>query len=185
MLDMYRQPDTILEACDGILKRMTESIRPAVPGAVNTVSIPLHRGSEGFMSIEQFEKFYWPGLKGLILALIDKGQAPLVFFEGDYTSRLDYLLELPKGKVFAHMDTTDIFKAKEIIGGHLCFSGNVPCSLVQTGTPDQVREYCKKMIDGCGKDGGFIMSTRSPVDDAKPDTLKALIDFTIEYGVYR
>ena len=185
MLDMYRQPDTILEACDGILKRMTESIRPAVPGAVNTVSIPLHRGSEGFMSIKQFEKFYWPGLKGLILALIDKGQTPLVFFEGDYTSRLEYLLELPKGKVFAHMDTTDIFKAKEIIGGHLCFSGNVPCSLVQTGTPDQVREYCKKMIDGCGKDGGFIMSTRSPVDDAKPDTLKALIDFTIEYGVYR
>jgi hypothetical protein len=185
MLDMYRQPDAVLEACDVILKRMVDGIGPAKPGGVNTVSIPLHRGSEGFMSMKQFEKFYWPGLKGLILALIDKGQRPLVFFEGDYTSRLEYLLELPKGSIFAHMDTTDIFKAKEILGGHLCISGNVPCSLVGTGTPDSVREYARKMIDVCGKDGGFIMSTRSPVDDANPECLKALIDFTIEYGVYR
>jgi uroporphyrinogen-III decarboxylase len=185
MLDMYRQPDAVLEACDVILKRMVDGIGPAKPGGVNAVSIPLHRGSEGFMSIKQFEKFYWPGLKGLILALIEKGQRPLVFFEGDYTSRLEYLLELPKGSIFAHMDTTDMFKAKEILGGHLCISGNFPCSLVGTGTPDSVREYARKMIDVCGKDGGFIMSTRSPVDDANPECLKALIDFTIEYGVYR
>ena len=185
MLDMYRQPDQLLEGVDGILKRILELIPPAVPGAVNTVAIPLHRGSEGFMSIKQFEKFYWPTLKGLILGLIDKGLTPLVFYEGDYTSRLEYLLELPKGKVFSHFDTTDLFKAKEVLREHTCISGNVPCSLLQAGTPDDVKTHAKKLIDVCGKDGGFIMSTRSPVDDVKPDTLKALIDFTIEYGVYR
>jgi len=183
MLDMYRQPETILEACDAILRRTVERIAPAEAGAVNAVAIPLHRGSEGFMSIKQFERFYWPGLKGLILALLEKGQRPLVFFEGDYTSRLEYLLELPKASIFAHMDTTDIFKVHEIIGGHLCYSGNVPCSLVAAGTPGAVREYVKKMIDACGNDGGFIMSTRSPVDDANPECLKAMIDFTMEYGV--
>jgi hypothetical protein len=185
MLDMYRQPDKLLEGVDGILKKMLEQIPPAAPGAVNTVAIPLHRGSEGFMSIKQFEKFYWPTLKGLILGLIEKGQTPLVFYEGDYTSRLEYLLELPKGKIYAHFDTTDMFRAKEVLKGHTCISGNVPCSLLQAGTPDDVKAHAKKLIDVCGKDGGFIMSTRSPVDDVKPDTLKALIDFTIEYGVYR
>jgi hypothetical protein len=60
----------------------------------------------------------------------------------------------------------------------------VPCSIIQTGTPESVREYCRKMIDVCAKDGGFIMSTRSPVDDAEPECLRTLIDFTIEYGVY-
>jgi uroporphyrinogen-III decarboxylase len=158
---------------------------PAAPGAVNTVAIPLHRGSEGFMSIRQFETFYWPTLKGLILALIEKGQTPLVFFEGDYTSRLEYLLELPKGRVFSHFDTTDMFRAKEVLNGHMCLCGNVPCSLLQTGTPEDVKAYAKKLIDVCGKGGGFIMSTRSPVDDVEPEPLKALIDFTIEYGVYR
>jgi hypothetical protein len=185
MLDMYRQPDQLLEAADGILKRMLERIAPAMPGGVNTVAIPLHRGSEGFMSIRQFGKFYWPTLKGLILGLIEKGLIPLVFYEGDYTSRLEYLQELPKAKVFAHFDTTDLFKAKEALKGHTCISGNVPCSLLQSGTPDEVKTHAKKLIDVCGKDGGFIMSTRSPVDDVRPDTLKALIDFTIEYGVYR
>jgi hypothetical protein len=185
MVDMYRQPEKLLEAVDATLKRMVERIPPVVPGGVNTVAIPLHRGSEGFMSIKQFEGFYWPTLKGLILALIEKGQKPLVFYEGDYTSRLEYLLELPRGKVFAHFDTTDLFKAKEVLNGHTCISGNVPCSLLQSGTPDDVKAHARKLIDVCGKDGGFIMSTRSPVDDAKPDTLKALIDFTIEYGVYR
>ena len=123
--------------------------------------------------------------ENLIKGLIDKGQTPLVFFEGDYTSRLEYLLEMPKGKVFAHMDTTDMFKAKEILNGHVCLSGNVPCSILQTGTPDDVKVYAKKLIDIVGKDGAYIMSTRSPVDDAKPENLRALIDFTKEYGVYR
>ena len=42
----------------------------------------------------------------------------------------------------------------------------------------------KELIDYCGRDGGFVMSSRSPCDDARPENLKALIDFTIEYGVY-
>jgi hypothetical protein len=185
MLDMYRQPDRVLEACDYILEKSLARIPQAKEGAVNTVGIPTHRGSEGFMSLKQFEKFYWPGLKGLIKGLVDKGQTPLVFFEGDYTSRLEYLLEVPKGKIFAHFDTTDMFRAKEVLGGHMSLSGNVPCSVLQTGTADDVKAQVKKLIDIVGKDGGYIMSTRSPVDDARPENLKALIDFTQTYGVYR
>ncbi|HSW57736.1 MAG TPA: uroporphyrinogen decarboxylase family protein, partial [Dehalococcoidales bacterium] len=108
-----------------------------------------------------------------------------VAFEGDYTSRLEYLLELPKGKVLGHFDTTDLFKAKQILKGHMCISGNVACSILNTGTPEDVREQCRKLIDYCGRDGGYILSTRSPVDDARAENLKALVDFTREYGVYR
>jgi uroporphyrinogen-III decarboxylase len=185
MLDLYRQPDKLLEACDAILRNTVARIKPAEPGKNNRVGIPLHRGSEGFMSIKQFEKFYWPTLKGLIVALVEKGYTPCVAFEGDYTSRLEYLRELPKGKVLGHFDTTDLFQAKKILRGHMCISGNIPCSILQTGTPDDVREQCRKLIDFCGKDGGYIMSTRSPVDDARPENLKALIEFTREYGIYR
>jgi hypothetical protein len=185
MLDMYRQPDKLLEACDTILKRKVSRLKPAATDGVNRVGIPLHRGSEGFMSIKQFEKFYWPTLKGYILALVERGYIPCVAFEGDYTSRLEYLLELPKAKVLAHFDTTDLFKAKDVLRGHLCISGNVPVSLLQAGTPDDVREHCKKLIDYAGKEGGYIMSTRGPLDDAKKENIKALVDFTVKYGVYK
>ena len=136
------------------------------------------------MSLEKFETFYWPTLKRLIQGIADVGLTPCVFFEGNYTSRLEYLLELPEGKVFGHFDTTDIFRAKEILNGHMCIVGDVPCSLLQTGTVQDVKDYCKKLINVVGKDGGFIMSTRSPVDDVKTENLKAMIDFTKEYGVY-
>jgi hypothetical protein len=185
MMDMYRLPDRLLEAVEAINRRQIARMTAAAPGRLNRVGMMLHRGSEGFMSIKQFEKFYWPTLKSTICALVEKGQIPLVFFEGDYTSRLEYLLELPKGKVFAHFDSSDLVKAKNILKGHICISGNFPCSVLQTGTPEEVIRLTKKMIDVGGKDGGFIMSTRAPVDMAKPECVKALIDTTVEYGVYR
>ena len=185
MLDMYRQPDKLLEACNTLLERMLGRLKPAPPGSKTRVGIPLHRGSEGFMSIKQFETFYWPTLKGLIEALVDNGYIPCIAFEGDYTSRLEYLLELPRGKVLAHLDTTDVFKAKAVLAGHMCIGGNVPISLLQAGTPEDVKEHCRRLIDVCGKDGGFIMSARTTLDDARPDAVKALIDFTVAYGVYR
>ncbi len=163
---------------------MLDHIGMPVEGALNTISMPLHFGSEGFCSLKQFETYYWPTLRGLIVELADRGFTPLVMTEGDYGSRLEYLLEIPKGKAFVHFDTTDMFRAKDVLGGHLCISGNMPISLLATGTPEEVREQAKKLMDYCGRDGGFVMSTRSPVDDARPDNLKAMIDFTKEYGVY-
>ena len=185
MLDMYRQPEKLLEACDMILQRTLKLTVPAAKKSGNPrVFMALHRGADGFMSLKQFEKFYWPGLKKVIITLVDEGLIPCVFFEGNYTSRLEYLLELPKGKVLAHLDSTDIFRAKEVLKDHMCIRGNVPSSLLQAGTPDDVKAYCKKLIDVVGKDGGLIVSPRSVIDEVKPENLKAMIDFTKEYGVY-
>ncbi|MEE8472923.1 MAG: uroporphyrinogen decarboxylase family protein [Dehalococcoidia bacterium] len=185
MLDMYRQPDKLLEACEKILPWAIEG---GVSGARKSgnprVFMALHRGADGFMSSKQFETFYWPTLKRLILALVDQGLTPFVFFEGDYTSRLEYLLELPKGKVLGHFDTTDIFRAKEVLHGHMCIRGNVPSSLLQTGSPQDVKDYCRELIDVVGRGGGFILSPRSSIDEAKLENLKAMFDFTGEYGVY-
>lgn len=186
MMDMFRQPDKLLEAIDLILQETLDRTIPAIAKGPNPrMFMPLHRGSDGFMSLKQFEKFYWPSLKKVIVSAVDAGLTPGIFCEGDWTQRLEYLLELPKGKVLAHFDSTDLFKAKEIIGGHLCIKGNVPASLLQAGSVDDVKDHCKTLIDVVGKDGGYILCNRSAVDEAKPENLKAMIDFTREYGVYR
>ena len=62
MLDMYRQQDKILEACEVILKSTLDRIPKAKPGRINTVAI-LPTGIRGFMSLKQFETLYWPGLR--------------------------------------------------------------------------------------------------------------------------
>jgi hypothetical protein len=186
MLDMFRQPDRLIKACEKLLPILLGmAVATAKVSGNPRVFIPLHRGAEGFMSLKQFETFYWPTLKRLLLGLIDAGLTPCPFFEGDYTSRLKYLLELPRGKALGYFDTSDIIRVKEILGNHLCIMGNVPCSLLQTGSPQNVKDYCKKLIDVVGKGGGFIMAPRSAIDEVKPENLKAMIDFTKEYGVYR
>ena len=185
MLDMYRQPDRLIEAMDRIFPILTGA---AVAGAKRVgnprVFIPLHRGSDGFLSRKQFETFYWPWMKKLFLTLIGEGLTPCPFVEGDYASRLEYFGDLPKGKIMASMDATDIFRAKEVLGDRICIAGNMPVSLLQMGTPDQIKEYAKKLIDVVGKGGGFVMSARTVLDDARPELVKVWADFTRKYGVY-
>jgi uroporphyrinogen-III decarboxylase len=186
MLDMFRQPDKYLEATEKLLPTMLNlSVATSWMTGSKRVFIPLHRGADGFMSLKQFEEFYWPTLKGLLMGLIDAGLTPCPFFEGNYDSRLEHLLEIPKGKMLGYFDASDIFRVKEILGDNLCIMGNVPSSLLQTGTPEDVKNHCKKLIDIVGKDGGYIMAPRSSIDEVKPENLKAMIDVTKEYGVYR
>jgi hypothetical protein len=186
MLDMFRRPDTLLAAIEKISAQNLKSIAAAPkPEVFTTTFMALHRGSDGFMSLKQFEKFYWPYLLKMVNALVDAGYTPEIFFEGDYTKRLEYLRDLPKGKVIARMDRTDMAKAKEILGGHVCISGNVPASLLQTSDIAGVKKYCKWLIDVVGKDGGLILGPGSVVDEVKPENLKAMIDFTHEYGRYK
>ena len=186
MLDMYRLPDKLLEACDMLCRQnlaMIKSFPAPEDGSVKRVFLALHRGSDGFMSLPQFEKFYWPTLKKVLLALVDAGWTPCPFFEGTWDQRLEYLLELPKGKVLCHFAKTDPEKAKAVLGGHLCFMLDVPGFLLQAGTVSEVEDYCRNLIKVCGKDGGFIM-TATALDEARPENVKAMIDITKSYGRY-
>ena len=184
MIDMYRRPDKLLQACEMLFEMQIDRISEAAKYTRNKrVFMALHRGSDGFLSLKQFETFYWPTLKKVILALVDAGLTPCPFFEGIYDSRLEYLLELPKGKVVCHFAQTDMFRAKEVLGGHLCIMGDVPSSLLQVASVQDVEEYCQKLIDICGKDGGYIL-THMPIDEAKSENVKAMVDFTKSYGVY-
>ncbi|MEJ2726653.1 MAG: uroporphyrinogen decarboxylase family protein [Deltaproteobacteria bacterium] len=186
LMDMYRCPDKLLAAIDKVTPLMIDlAVAQTEASGCPGVFIPLHKGSDGFMSLKQYETFYWPSLKKLMLAFIDKRLTPCPFFEGIHTQRWEYMADLPKGKILGFFDSTDIYKAKEIIGKTMCMSGFMPLSLLQTGTPEKVKDYAKKLIDVVGKDGGFIMGPKSAMDEANPELVKVWFDFTKDYGVYR
>ncbi len=183
LTDLYRCPDKVLKACEKILE-LTPI--PDIPiGNPPLVMMPLHKGDDTHISLKQFEKFYWPTFKQLMLNMIEDGLIPAPFAEGTYNHRLNHLTELPKASVLWFFDRTDMHKAKDILGGHSPIMGNVPITLIATGTPAQVKACCQDLIDYCGKGGGYILCSGTQLDDAKEDTVKAMIDFTKEYGVYR
>ena len=91
----------------------------------------------------------------------------------------------PKGKAIYCFERTDIFTAKEILGDVTCIRGNVPASLLCTGSPEEVKAYCKRLIDVVGKGGGFIMDGAIGIpDEAKAENVKAMADNTRECGEY-
>ena len=185
MLDMYRRPDKVIAACEKLLPIMLEMAVAAAKNSGNPrVFIPIHKGIDGFMSEDQFKQFFWPTLRELFIALINEGLVPCPLWEGNCTSRLELIKDIPAGKACYAFESSDIFKAKEILGDTACIRGNVPLSLMATGTPDDVKAYCKKLIDIVGKDGGYIMDASAALDDAKPENVKMLFEFTKEYGVY-
>jgi hypothetical protein len=185
MLDMYRIPEKLIKACERMLPFMVESAVNATKVSGNPrVFMPIHKGLDGFMSLSQFKKFYWPTLRELFVALINEGLNPCPLWEGDCTSRLEVIKDIPVGKACYAFEATDIMKAKEILGDTVCIRGNVPISLLVTGTPESVRASCKRLIDTVGKDGGYILDSSTGVDSAKPENVKAMIEFTKEYGIY-
>jgi uroporphyrinogen-III decarboxylase len=137
------------------------------------------------MSQKQFETFYWPSLKKVMDALIREGLIQHMFAEGGYNTRLQTINEFPKGTVCWYFDRTDMFKAKEILGGKCAIQGNVPSSLIVTGTPADVKEYCRKLIEGCGRGGGFLLSAGAIPDNPKLGNVRAMLAAAKEYGVYR
>jgi hypothetical protein len=185
MVDMYRCPDKLLEAMGKVLPiQIGGAIGQAHMSGNPRIFIPLHRGADGFMSNEQFETFYWPTLKALILALIDAGLMPCPFFEGGYDQRLQYLKELPPGKVMGLFDRSDLVKVKEEVGDSMCIVGGMPVSLLQHGTPEKVRDETKRVIEAIGQDGGFIMSSNTVLDEADPELVRVWVEATKEFGQY-
>lgn len=186
MLDLYRRPDKLLAAQEKVLRMQLEyAIGFSAATGLKMAFIPLHRGSDGFMSLPQFEKFYWPQLKALMVGLVEAGVTPYCFYEGTWDQRLHYLTELPKGKTIGWFQSSDIFKVKEIVGGTMCIEGGMRNTLLQGGTPDEVRNFTIELCKKVGKGGGFIMSTTvGEMEGCKPELVKIWVDTTKEYGVY-
>jgi uroporphyrinogen-III decarboxylase len=186
MLDIYRRPDKLLAAEEKVLRFQLEyAINWSRATGINVSFIALHRGSDGFMSLPLFEKFYWPQLKALLLGLVDAGIMPYVFYEGIWDQRLKYLAELPKGKTVGWFHASDIFRVKEILGETMCIIGGMPNSLLKAGTAEQVRALTIKLCQVVGKGGGFVMTTSvGEMEGSRPELVKVWVDTTKEYGVY-
>ena len=185
MVDMYRQPDNVIKACEAILASRIAMATPADPkarGNPKRVFMPLWRGDKSFMSKKHFDRFYWPTLKKTMLAAIKLGYVPIPVFEAHFGDRLECMLELPKGKAVAVVEHMDVVQAKEILGGHTCIIGNIPKSL-RYASPKEVLSYYKDLIKKCGKGGGLMLNISLPFNTPVKES-REMINTIKEYATY-
>jgi hypothetical protein len=185
LIDMLECPDELaaaLETAKRICVRST--LHRARLMGVKYVWFMLHNGFDSFMGNEDFGKFYWPGLKAQIDSLVENGLTPVIFCQGLYNNRMEFLKDVPKGKVVYSFESSDIVKAKRALGGTACVMGNIPAAALVTGTPGDMADGCKRMLDACAPGGGFIMDFSCGIDVAKPENLHAFFDVCETYGKY-
>jgi uroporphyrinogen-III decarboxylase len=184
--DLFRQPQKVLAACEALAPQL---LHVATSGADPDKNVPIglwmHRGCVPFLSPSQFERYYWPTLKWIIEELWKRGHQTLFYAEGEWNPNLKWIAQLPERSIVFHVDRGDIMEVHKALGEKFCLSGGVPNDLLAFGTPDEVRACCKRVIDGVARQGGYIMDASAIMqDDTRAENLRAMTDFTRQYGVY-
>jgi hypothetical protein len=185
MLDKFRRPSELVEAMERLVPIAVDAACRAADASRNPfIFMPLHKGADGFLSGKDFEEFYWPTLKAVIVGLIDEGLVPQLFVEGSYNDRLDVVVddEIPSGRTIWLFDATDMAAVRDRFRGFACFGGNVPGALLSIGSAAEVEEYVRRLLEDVAGDGGFILSTGVVADDARPENFAAMMEAGRRYG---
>jgi uroporphyrinogen-III decarboxylase len=186
VMDMHTQPDKVLAACEALVPHLTHvALTTADPAKQVPIGFWMHRGCVPFINHKQFASHFWPTLKPIIEELWAHGHQTLFYAEGKWNAHLDAFSELPDQSIVYHVDQDDIFAAHRKIGHKFCLSGGIPNRLLSFGTPEEVRECCRRVIEGVAADGGYIMDAGAIMqNDTSIENLRAMTEATRRYGVY-
>jgi len=186
-MDLFERREKVLKACEALMPHLLwMALSGADPDKNVPISIWMHRGCVPFINPEQFKNLYWATLKPIIEEIWRRGHQVLFYAEGKWGAHLQAFRELPEGSIIYHCDQDDIFQVHRELHDKFAISGGtVPNYMLQISTPQQVREYVKKVIQGVARDGGYIADACAIVqDDAKVENIKAMTDAVREYGQY-
>ena len=177
LTDMFRRPDDLLAACEAYVPVLVKAIvgasdRTGAPAALYV----LHKGADGFMSDEQFAKFYWPTWKQVMMALYEEGITSYLFIEGSYNERLEYLAEMPEKSLVCHFDQTDMKRVKEVLSDKFIIAGNVPASMMAAGSVDDVRAYSEGLVELFEDAPAYILAHGCYFENTTDEKLRAFLD---------
>ena len=110
---------------------------------------------------------------------------PFLFAEGRYDTRLEAIMDLPKGRHLAlRPDRHGSGQADRRQGG--LHPGQRAAVAAHAGTAGRTAAECHRdLIDVAGEGGGFILDVGAVADEGKDENLDAMISTAKEYGVYR
>jgi len=182
----YFEPSTeeVEAACEALTPYLLQNAKvTSDPTKQVPVTVWLHRGT--MFSKDMYERFFWPTMKEIIVKLWQEGIQTLWYAEGNWDKWLSYTEELPEKSIIYHVDKGDIFEVHKRLGDKFCISGGIPNDLLAFGSPEEVKEYAKKVIEIVGKDGGYVIDAEAIVQsDARAENVKAITDAVLEYGEY-
>lgn len=184
--DMHTQPDKVLRACEALMPHLCHvGLTTADPARKVPIGFWMHRGCVPFFNPKQFASHYWPTLKPIIEEFWKRGHQTLFYAEGKWKHHFDTFRELPDRSLLFHCDQDDIFAVHRKLHDKFAISGGIPNVLLSYGKPDEVRDFCRRVLEEVAKDGGYIMDAGAIMqDDTSAENLRIMTEVCREHGVY-
>lgn len=175
--DLLRIPDKIEEVMEAIMPHVVAPVvERAKAEGIPAVWVGGWRSASKLISPAIWNRFAWPYLERAVHEVVDSGLVALLHLDSNWTRDLAAFTALPKGKCILSTDgETDLFAAKEILGGHMCLMGDVPARMLALATPDEVYEYSARLIRELGPDGFILHSGCDIPTNAQLANVKAMI----------
>lgn len=175
--DLVEIPDQVAAVMDEIVPHLA----PGVAERARSLGYPAvwvggWRSAPFMISPGMWERFVWPYFRRLVTEVIDAGLVALLHLDADWGRELERFRVFPRGKVIVALDgDTDIFRAKEVIGDHLCLMGDVPAATLAFGTPEEVYDYSRRLVTGLGPEGFILQSGCDIPANAKLENVRAMV----------
>jgi uroporphyrinogen-III decarboxylase len=185
MKDLFRHKEQLLEVLDFMRHNLVKmTIANAKASGNPIVFLPIHWAPDAFMSPKQFETYWWPSFRQMMIDLIDADLIPMPLWEADCTKRLEIIKDIPPGKCIYWFERTDMVKAFEVLGDVVALRGNLSPSLMTTGQPHEVDAAVKHLVDNVWNKGGkLILDTAFGLPDETPvQNVRAMFDAARKYA---
>ena len=185
-MDCYRIPDKVKAALDAA-QQFYVDVAVAVTDllGVKSVWVGGWRSASAMVSPKIWNELVWPYYKDLVTQLHERGIFSVLHFDQNWDRDVARFLELPRRSFAVAFDgLTDIRRAKQILGDHCAFLGDVHAATLASGTPDDVRAYVRDLIRDLGPTG-LIMNSGCDIPYTSPkENVRAMVEATHEYGTF-
>ena len=185
--EMYEHPEELKRRADQAINNGIElGYRMLDAGAeclINCCDFSFNNGP--FMSPAQFDEFTTPYLNRWVQTFKKEGILTIQHSDGNLMPIMDRILESGVNAIqsvdpLAGMDIISLHKE---LSGKLCLIGNVDCSRLQFGTPDEIDGMVQNLIEGCREGGGFVLSACNVIFKGIPkENYQAMVDARNKYG---
>lgn len=182
-MDCYKKIDLIKAAQDAMM--------PALYAQIDSIEMDDFiigrwvggwRGASSMVNRKIWDTLVWPYMKDLALYLLKKGITPIFHLDSCWDRDIERFLEMPAKTCIMNPDgMTDMRRARKILGDHMALMGDVPSQMLTVSSKEQIKDYCKRLLDDIGPQGLFLTAGCDAPSCSKYENLVAIHEVARDY----
>jgi hypothetical protein len=175
--DLFKIREKVATVMDAIVPHLAKAeCERAKKHGFPAVWVGGWRSAPSMLSPAMWDRFVWPYFSKLVHEVVDAGLIAILHLDSQWDRELVRFRELPKGRCIMATDgETDLLKAKEILGDHMCLMGDVPATMQCIGSPEEVYKYSNNLIRNLGPEGFILHSGCDIAANAKLENVQAMV----------